>query len=102
MESAKKWIKTKARGTERYGIIASSGGIRLKPLGFNVKASINPVNWFLNSKKDVRSSFYLEDVATEFDVQGLELDWVCVLWDADLRYIDSNWELKNFRPTTVK
>ena len=100
IESAKKWIKTKARGTERYGIIASSGGIRLKPLGFNVKASINPVNWFLNSKKDVRSSFYLEDVATEFDVQGLELDWVCVLWDADLRYIDSNWELKNFNGTS--
>lgn len=100
IESAKKWLKSKARGTERYGFVASSGALRLKPIGFNVKASIDPVNWFLNDKKDIRSSYYLEDIATEFDVQGLELDWVCVVWDADLRYVESNWQLKNFRGTS--
>lgn len=100
IEAAKKWLKTRARGSERYGVVASSGALRLKPIGFNVKASIDPVNWFLNDKRDVRSSYYLEDIATEFDVQGLELDWVCVVWDADLRYVDSNWQLKNFRGTS--
>ncbi len=56
----------------------------------------------MNSKDDVRSSFYLEDVATEFDVQGLELDWVCLIWDADLRYINGSWELKEFRGSSLQ
>ena len=102
IDTAKQWIKKQARGSERYGIVASSGALRLKPVGYNVKASINPINWFLNPKDDVRSSFYLEDVATEFDVQGLELDWVCLIWDADLRYINGNWELKYFSGSSWK
>ncbi|WP_024467531.1 DUF2075 domain-containing protein [Treponema pedis] len=97
INAAKRWIKKQARGTERYGIVASSGAVRLKSIGYNVRASINPVYWFLNPKDDVRSSFYLEDVATEFDVQGLELDWVCLIWDADLRYMAGDWELKYFK-----
>lgn len=100
IDTAKKWLKSSARGSERFGIVASSGAIRLKPIGFNVKASIDPINWFLNSKTDIRSSYYLEDVATEFDIQGLELDWICVAWDADLRISNNIWELKNFRGTS--
>jgi hypothetical protein len=96
---AKSWLKSQARGTERYGIVASSGAIRLKPHSLNVKAEIEPKNWFLNDKNDIRSSFYLEDVATEFDIQGLELDWVCVAWDADLRHNGRDWSLKAFRGT---
>ena len=83
LETARQWLRWKARGTERIGIVASSGALRLKPYGLNVKAKIDPVNWFLNDKSDVRSSYYLEDVASEFDVQGLELDWVCIAWDAN-------------------
>jgi len=93
---AKGWLRSHARGSERYGIVASSGAIRLKSFGFNVTASIDPVNWFLNNKQDIRSAYYLEDVATEFDIQGLELDWVCVAWDANLRFSDNIWELKSF------
>ena len=85
LDLAKQWLKSKARGSERFGIVASSGGIRLKSYGINVKAEIDPKMWFLNGKNDVRSSFYLEDVATEFDIQGLELDWICVAWDADFK-----------------
>ena len=96
---AKQWLKEKARGTERIGIVASSGGYRLKPYGINPRVKIDAKNWFLNSKDDVRSSFYLEDVATEFDIQGLELDWVCVAWDADLRYQNGQWNFKKFRGT---
>lgn len=57
---------------------------------------MDPIHWFLDDKDDVRSSYYLEDVATEFHVQGLELDWACVVWDADLRYGDDDWDYKSF------
>jgi hypothetical protein len=94
---AKTWLKEKARGSERYGLIVSSQAQRLKPFAIDVKSPINPVNWFLDGKDDVRSSYYLEDVATEFQVQGLELDWACVTWDGDLRYSDSEWKTFAFK-----
>lgn len=71
--------------------------MRLKPYGIFVELKIDPKNWFLNSKDDVRSSYFLEYVATEFDIQGLELDWVCVAWDADFRYINNMWNYYNFK-----
>ena len=94
---AKQWLKLKARGSERYGIVVSSQAERLKPECIFVKSPMDPVHWFLDDKNDVRSSYYLEDVATEFDVQGLELDWVCVTWDADFRYTAKGWEHWSFR-----
>ncbi|PKN51741.1 MAG: hypothetical protein CVU55_09840 [Deltaproteobacteria bacterium HGW-Deltaproteobacteria-13] len=96
LTKARQWLKQQARGTERYGIVVSSQAERLKPHGIFVKAPMNPVHWFLEEKKDVRSSYYLEDVATEFDVQGLELDWVCVTWDADFRYTEKGWQHWSF------
>jgi len=96
---AKNWLRKNARGSERYGIIASSEAQRLKPFGLNVKAEIDPINWFLNGKTDIRSSFYLEDIATEFQIQGLELDWACIAWDADLRFNGREWEYHCFRGT---
>jgi hypothetical protein len=89
---AKTWLRNQARGTERYGLIVSSKAARLKPYGIDIKTPMNPVNWFLEGKDDIRSSFYLEDVATEFHVQGLELDWACVAWDADFRYSTEGWK----------
>lgn len=94
---AKKWLKEKARGSERYGIVVSSQALRLKPFAIDVKTPMNHVNWFLDGKDDVRSSFYLEDVATEFHVQGLELDWSCVVWDGDLRYSPNGWKTYSFK-----
>ncbi|MGD0169234.1 MAG: DUF2075 domain-containing protein [Smithella sp.] len=102
LDNARKWLKQQARGTERYGIVVSSQAERLKPHGIFVKSPMNPVNWFLEGKNDVRSSYYLEDVATEFDVQGLELDWVCVTWDADFRYSEKGWEHWSFIGTKWK
>ena len=93
---AKQWLKEKARGSERYGIIVSSQASRLKPFAIDVKTPMNHVNWFLDGKDDVRSSFYLEDIATEFHVQGLELDWSCVVWDGDLRYSPNGWQTYSF------
>ena len=96
LNKAKSWLKEKARGSERYGIVVSSQAQRLKPLAIDVKSPMNPVNWFLDGKDDVRSSYYLEDVATEFDIQGLELDWACVTWDGDLRYSEIGWKTYSF------
>jgi hypothetical protein len=91
LSKAKQWLKCQARGSERYGIVVSSQAERLKPHAIDVKSPMDPVHWFLDGKSDVRSSYYLEDVATEFHVQGLELDWACVTWDADFRYSVNGW-----------
>jgi hypothetical protein len=96
LSRAKKWLRLQARGTERYGIVVSSQAQRLKPHAIDVKSPMDPIHWFLDGKEDVRSSYYLEDVATEFHVQGLELDWACVTWDADFRYTDKGWQHMSF------
>ena len=96
LKSAKKWLKANARGSERYGIVVSSSAERLRPHAIHVKAPMDPVHWFLAGKEDVRSSYYLEDVATEFSIQGLELDWVCVAWDADYRFGPQGWKHFSF------
>lgn len=100
--SAKIWLKEHARGSERYGLVAEANAIRLKPEGVFVKSEIDPANWFLADKDDVRSSFYLEDVATEYKIQGLELDWVCACWDASLRRVNDEWELYKFTGTSFQ
>jgi hypothetical protein len=76
--------------------VVSSQALRLKPHAIDVRAPVDPVNWFLSDKDDVRSSWYLEDVATEFQIQGLELDWVGVVWDADLRHYRGRWQHHSF------
>ena len=97
LKKAKNWLRQQARGSERYGIVVSSQAERLRPHAIHVKSPVNPIHWFLNDKNDVRSSYYLEDVATEFQVQGLELDWACVVWDADFRYLNGSWKHLSFR-----
>ena len=96
LKKAKGWIKEMAKGTERIGVVASSGGRRLRADGIDVKNEIKPANWFLNGKDDVRSSYYLEEVATEFDIQGLEIDYTCVAWDINL-YFANEWKHQNFK-----
>lgn len=96
LDEAKAWTKMHCKGTMRYGLIASSGALRLKPKGIFVKNEVNVANWFLNDKSDVRSSYYLEDVVSEFDIQGLELDYTIVAWDGDLRFDGTNWTYNSF------
>ncbi len=97
LAKAKQWVRTKARGSERFGLVASSQAQRLKPHAIDVRVNVDPVHWFLNDRDDTRSSFYLEDAATEFQIQGLELDWICVTWDADLRLDGDEWRYHAFR-----
>jgi len=96
---ARQWLRQRRRGSERAGLLASSNAVRLKPHGVFVKAKIEPEKWFLAPSDDVRSSDALEDAATEFDVQGLELDWACLCWDANFRRVDEAWQALQFKGT---
>lgn len=96
LDKAKQWLRDKARGSERYGMIVSHEAQRLKPLAIDVRFKPDVVHWFLDNDEDVRSSLYLEDVATEFDIQGLEMDWTCVVWDGDFRYTPNGWTHHSF------
>jgi hypothetical protein len=96
LKKAKQWLRQQARGSERFGIVVSSQAQRLKPHAIDVRSPMDPIHWFLDKKEDVRSSYFLEDVATEFHVQGLELDWACVMWDADFRYDQNGWKHWSF------
>lgn len=96
LNKAKEWVREHSQGTTRYGLLASSGALRLKAEGLFVKNDIDVANWFLNGKDDVRSSYALEDVVTEFDIQGLELDYSVVAWGADFRFSNEQWSRNNF------
>ena len=96
LDRAKAWVRGHARGSERFGLVASSGAQRLKAVAVDVRVEVDPVHWFLNDASDTRSSYYLEDAATEFQVQGLELDWACVAWDADFRFSSDEWSCHSF------
>ena len=102
MAKARKWLHEKVRGTERTGILVTKESARFKPLAVHILPSgdENAVHWFLEDKADTRSSNYLEDAATEIQVQGLELDYTCLLWDADMRYDNGNWRFYKFNGQT--
>lgn len=98
MDKARQWLRKQARGTQQTGILISKVSARFKPLAVHVlpQADENAVHWFLEDKTDIRSSNYLEDAATEIQVQGLEVDFSCVLWDADMRYDNGKWSFWRF------
>lgn len=100
LDTAKQWLRSKARGNERYGLVVSSKAYRLKPLAIDVRCKPDTVHWFLDDIDDVRSSLFLEDAASEFDIQGLELDWTCLIWDGDLRYNCDHWDYFEFNGGT--
>lgn len=102
LSAAKKWLRARTRGNERCGLLVSSKANRLKPLAIDIRCKPDVVCWFLNGESDVRSSNFLEDAVSEFDVQGLEVDWACIIWDADFRFARSRdgmptWEHFNFK-----
>ncbi|MCR5483387.1 MAG: DUF2075 domain-containing protein [Bacilli bacterium] len=104
MDKAREWLHKKVRGTERTGVLITKESARFKPLGVHVLQSgdENAIHWFLDDKQSVNSSNYLEDAATEIQVQGLELDYTCVLWDADMRYENGKWEYYSFNSKNSK
>jgi len=102
MHKARTWLRQQARGTQQTGILISKASARFKPLAVHVlpQDEDNAVHWFLEDKTDVRSSNYLEEAATEIQVQGLEVDFACILWDADMRYDNGKWSFWKFNGKT--
>lgn len=102
MNKARQWLRQQARGSQQTGILISKISARFKPLAVHVlpQSDDNAIHWFLEDKTDVRSSNYLEEAATEIQVQGLEVDYACVLWDADMRYKDDKWTFWKFNGKT--
>lgn len=102
MDKAKKWLHDRVRGSERTGVLITKESARYKPLGIHVlkPGDDDAVHWFLEDKIDTRSSNYLEDAATEIQVQGLELDCTCLLWDADMRYENGEGHFYTFNGKT--
>ena len=103
MAKARAWLRTHTRGSQRSGVLVSKAAARFKPLAVDIleQGDENAVHWFLEDKNDIRSSNFLEDAATEIQVQGLELDYTCVLWDADLRCENGQWRYYNFNGRTA-
>jgi len=103
INKARTWLRKNARGSTQTGILVSKVAARYKPQAVNVLAQgdENAVHWFLEDKMDVRSSNYLEEAATEIQVQGLELDYACILWDADMRYENGKWGYYKFNGKTA-
>lgn len=102
MEKARKWLRERVRGSERTGVLVTKEAARFKPLAVHILPSgdENAVHWFLEDKTNIKSSNYLEDAATEIQVQGLELDYTCLLWDADMRYESGEWHFYKFNGST--
>lgn len=96
LDTAKGWLRRMRRGSERYGLVVSSQAQRLRPLAIDVRCKPNTVHWFLDDITDIRSSLFLEDVVSEFDIQGLELDWTGLVWDGDLRRARNGWKYLSF------
>ena len=98
IEKARKWLRDNTRGSERSGVLVTKESARYKPLAVHVLPNDdkNTIHWFLDDKTDTRSSNYLEDAVTEIQVQGLELDYTCLLWDADMRYENGKWRFYKF------
>lgn len=101
LSAAKTWLAAVARGTERFGLVASSEAKRLRAEGLELPPAraVGVEHWFLQGREDIRSSFQLEVAANEFQIQGLELDWTCLCWGGDFLKSLNGWDLKRLRGT---
>ena len=97
LSKAKAFVRSRVRGSERSGLLAASSSGRLTPLGIFIPKDLDVTKWFLAEKEDPRSSNMLELAASEFKVQGLEVDYALLAWDADLRSSGNNWDYYRFR-----
>ncbi len=96
LEQAKKWLIAHGYGSmRRYGLLVSSKGVRLRRYGFHaIGNGFDEVAWFLDPKNTVNSSYAMEIAASEFKVQGLEIDFSAVGWDGDYWYDEKSGKFR--------
>ncbi len=101
LDQARDWLRDRTKGQRRCGLVASSGARRLRAWGLNMQSRPEVVHWFLGSPDDVRSSYYLEIAASEFEIQGLELDHIGLCWGGDLTWDAraGRWRTRRFAGT---
>ena len=100
INAAKQWLRKQRKALQRSGLLMSSQAGRLRALGLEIKKVTNYDNvsdWFLGDSTNVESSDFLEVALGEFFVQGLELDWTAVIWDADFQYKNGTWDYYSYR-----
>jgi hypothetical protein len=101
----KEVLNKETRGESRSGLVASSGAARLRAEGLEPDSAFHAQykweHWYLAGKEDVRTSFQLEVFATEFEIQGLELDWIGLCWGGDFIWQETGWLKRKFRPGPV-
>jgi hypothetical protein len=104
LDDVRRFIKAQAIGQNRCGLVGSSGAARLRAEGLEPNSTFHAdypwEHWYLADRADVRSSFQCEVFATEFEIQGLELDWIGICWGGDCIWSHSHgsWQLRAFRP----
>jgi hypothetical protein len=99
----KNWLHDNSQGSERSGLLISSSARRLRARGIDAENGVRSnsdkskiIHWFLSPNNDIRSSSFLEVPATQFAIQGLELDWACLAWGGDLSHDGNGWVFKDF------
>jgi hypothetical protein len=99
--TARAKLHAQKKGENRYGLVGSSGATRLRSEGLEPSSTFHAEypweHWYLADSNDVRSSYRCEVFATEFEIQGLELDWVGLCWGGDMIQKCGEWRLRSFR-----
>ena len=97
-------LHAQKKGENRYGLVGSSGAARLRAEGLEPSSSFHAEypweHWYLADSSDIRSSFCCEVFATEFEIQGLELDWIGLCWGGDMIWDSKEWKLRTLRHGT--
>ena len=105
LKIAKTKLHQEGIGTNRYGLVGSSGAARLRAEGLEPNSSFHAdykwEYWYLGERTDVRSSYKCEVFATEFEIQGLELDWIGLCWGGDMVWSGQQWLARSLRPGPI-
>jgi hypothetical protein len=92
-------LKTFSLSDSRFGLVGSSGSARLRAEGLEPSSTFHADypwhHWYLAPRTDIRSSYACEVFATEFEIQGLELDWACLCWGGDFIWSGTEWVARN-------
>ena len=116
LDTARHWLKCRQIGRTRSGLVSSAYAARLRSDGlensFDFHQNFEWEHWFLDELTcapvgspqkycgDVRCSSILEVAATQFEIQGLELDWIGLCWGEDLVWSEGSWKTYRFTNKT--
>jgi hypothetical protein len=106
LQETRRKLRDEQKGVSRYGLVGSSGAARLRAEGLEPSSTFHAEypweHWYLAGETDLRSSYQCEVFATEFEIQGLELDWIGLCWGGDfVWHAHRGWQLRKLHPSAV-